>query len=120
MHVLAEGWGLEIDHGDEWLFVRLVSHGDQQSSEPPLAETVWDLAEQTRKHRVAFEIDDRTVLRSWIVGQLILLKKRFEMQRGFFRLTGITPHNYKVIELMGLSERFHNYRDREAAVMGWK
>ncbi len=120
MHALAPGWGLEIDQGDDWMFVRLVSVGEQPSTEPPLAEAVWELAEQSHKHRVAFEIDNGMMLRSWIVGQLILLKKRFEMQQGFFRLTGIGDHNYKVIELMGLGERFHNYRDREAAVMGWK
>lgn len=120
MQALAPGWGLEVEHGDDWMFVRLVSVGDQQSPEPPLAEVVWDLAEQSHKRRVAFEIDSNTMLRSWIVGQLILLRKRFEMEGGFFRLTGIADHNYKVIELMGLAERFHNYRNREAAVMGWK
>ena len=120
MHALAPGWGLEVENGDDWMFVRLSSQGDQQDPEPPLAETVWELAEQAGKNHVAFEIDENTMLRSWIVGQLILLKKRFEMPGGFFRLTGFSPHNYKVIEMMGLGERFHNYRDREAAVMGWK
>lgn len=120
MHALAPGWGLEVDQGDDWMFVRLVSLGEQQSTEPPMAETIWELAEQANKHKVAFEIDGGTMLRSWIVGQLILLKKRFEMKQGFFRLTGFPDHNYRVIEMMGLGGRFHNYRNREAAVMGWK
>ena len=117
---LAEGWRLELDFSSEWLFLRLYCHGYDAESSPPLAERAWSIAEQYDINRIVIEVDHETLLSSYLVGQFILLHKRAHLSDGVMRLCGLTPENYRVIELMHLSDRFPNYPDREHAVMGYR
>lgn len=112
------GWRIAVDQSPEWLFFRLSADADQAEAHPPLAEQMWAIANEHHNFRLVLELDDHLLLSSFLVGQCVLLHKRAHMRGGVFRVCGLSPGNYKVLELMGLAERLPNYDSREAAVMG--
>ena len=117
---LAEGWRLELDFSTEWMFLRLYCDGYNAESSPPLAERAWSIAEQYDIKRIVIEVDHETLLISYLVAQFILLHKRAHLSDGVMRLCDLSRENYRVIELMQLTDRFPNYPDREHAVMGYR
>jgi anti-anti-sigma factor len=116
---LAPEWTLDIDRGPDWLFIRLrPSHGDM--GEFPLAEMIWQKLEQCFCYRVVLELDDVTMLRSWIIGELVRLHKRVMTQGGMMRLSGLSSANEAVLRICRMNERFPAYRNRTDAVMGYR
>jgi anti-anti-sigma regulatory factor len=115
---VAEGWQIHVDESPEWLFVRLTRTEGDSVPEPRIAQVVWDAAQHRGLRRLVFELDGRLILSSFLVGQLVLLHKRAELEHGVFRLCGISDENYRILRMMHLSDRFPNYRSREDAVLG--
>lgn len=115
----APGWRLDADAGPEWLFVRIVRESREAASEPPLAESVWMLAERRGLQRIVLELDGGLLLTSYLIGQVVLLHKRVLLSGGLVRMCGVSAHNYRVLEHMRFADRFPNYPNREAAVMGY-
>jgi anti-anti-sigma factor len=116
---LAPEWTLDIDRGPDWLFIRLrPPHGDM--GEFPLAEMIWQRLEQCFCYRVVLELDDVTMLRSWIIGELVRLHKRVMTQGGMMRLSGLSSANEAVLRICRMNERFPAYRNRTDAVMGYR
>lgn len=115
---LAEGWSLTIDEGPEWLFFRLSQLTDEHDLAPPLAKVVWQHAEHRGRRRLVFELDHHTLLSSYLIGQLVLLHKRAEIEGGVFRLCDFSEYAHQALARMGMASRFPNYRSREEAVMG--
>ncbi|MCU0878193.1 MAG: STAS domain-containing protein [Pirellulaceae bacterium] len=111
-------WSLDIDRGPDWLFVRLRPPRQGDTGEIPLAEMIWERLEQEFCHRVVLELDDVTFLRSWLVGQLVLLHKRVASHEGMMRLCGVSRANEDVLRACRLDGRFPAYRNRTDAVMG--
>jgi anti-anti-sigma regulatory factor len=111
-------WQLSVDESSEWLFFHLQRLGQGFTPEPPLAATVWKIVEERGRRRLVFELHEGTLLTSFLVGQLVLLHKRAVMAQGTFRLCGFSEQNHLTLRLMGLAERFPNFRSREDAVMG--
>ena len=112
------GWRLDVDISPEWLFLRLVRIEAECDPNPPLAERVWSVAEQHGVYRLVFELDAGLLLSSYLVGQMILLRKRAHLQGGVLRLCGLSETNREVLHILGLNEQFPNYGSREDAVMG--
>jgi anti-sigma B factor antagonist len=114
----APGWGLDLDRGPDWLFVRLrpPQHGD--TSEVELAETIWQMMDQSFTHRAVLEMDDIWLLRSWMIGQLVKLHKRIAAEGGLLRLAGLNNSSQEVLRLCRLDDRFPQYDSRSSAVMG--
>ena len=81
----ATGWGLDVDRGPDWIFVR-VHPRDGFDDAPGLAESVWTVLEQHFIYRVVLEIDEIALLHSPIIGQLVLLSKRVHTHGGLLRL----------------------------------
>lgn len=119
---LARGWEIDVDVSEEWLFFRVSGGETMLEPEESLAEAVWSVAEDHQINRLVVELDGGTItmLTSFLVGQLVLLHKRAHLEGGVVRLCGLSPENYETIRLMGLADRFPDYRDREAAVMGYR
>jgi hypothetical protein len=113
----APGWSLAIDDAGDWLFVRLATANDRYS-EPELADAVDGLARQRKRFRVIFEMAADLILHSHLVGELVMLHKRLCLQGGALRLCGFTEYNFEVIRMMQLTDRFHNFPDRQTAVAG--
>ncbi len=115
---IAQGWDLVVDVSPEWLFMRLCVSGENLEPHPPLAERMWELAEENSVVRIVFELGDDVVLTSHVVGQLVLVHKRSYEVGGLLRICGFSDWNYAVLQVRQLADRFPNYGTREDAVMG--
>ena len=117
MLAVALGWELDVERGPDWLLVRIRS-SDRASTEPQLAEGLWNLLERHFTYRVVLELDQVSVLNSHLIGQLVQLYRRVRQHDGVMRLCGLSPYNLEVLRTCRLEDRFLPYRDREEAVMG--
>lgn len=118
MIAVAEGWGLTVDEGPEWVFLRLSRSAGFAAPEPPVAATGWAIAESGGKRRLVFELEPDVALTSFLVGQLILLHKRAELAGGVFRICGFSDAAVATLRVIRVADRFPNYATREDAVMG--
>lgn len=50
------GWVLNVEVTPEWLFLVLCHAGPSVDPTPPLAEHVWQIAEQHSVHRMVLEL----------------------------------------------------------------
>lgn len=117
---LIPGWTLEMDRGPDWLFIRPIPPKDKHHVEVDLAEAIWERMQQQFCHRVVVEMDQIPLLRSWLIGQIVLLHKRVTAQDGLMRLSGMSDSNQDVLHMVRLDDRFPQYADRGAAVMGYR
>lgn len=115
---LVPGWTLETDRGPDWLFIRPVPPAGANGAEVDLAEAIWERMQQQFLHRVVVEMDQIPLLRSWLIGQLVILHKRVAAHDGLMRLCGMSDENQDVLHMLRLDDRFPQYPDRGAAVMG--
>jgi anti-anti-sigma factor len=115
----AAGWGFDVDRGPDWIFVR-VHPRDGFDDAPELAENVWTLLEQHFVYRVVLELDEITLLRSAIIGQLILLSKRVHSHGGLLRLCGVSDNNREVLHTSRLQGALPLFDNRGDAVMGYR
>jgi hypothetical protein len=115
------GWTLETERGPDWLFIRPIPPANvMQSGEVEFAEAIWERMDQQFCYRVVLEMDRIPLLRSWLIGQLVLLHKRVAAHDGLMRLAGMSDGNQDVLHMVRLADRFPQYVDRGAAVMGWR
>ena len=113
------GWTLETERGPDWLFIRPIPPANvMHSGEVEFAEAIWERMDQQFCHRVVLEMDRIPLLRSWLIGQLVLLHKRVTAHDGLMRLAGMSDGNQDVLHMVRLDDRFPQYSDRGAAVMG--
>jgi anti-anti-sigma regulatory factor len=117
---IAPGWQLMIDESSEWLFVRVMRLAGDADLEPPLARAIWGFAENNQTYRLVLEWPSVGPMHSYVIGQLVLLHKRCHQHGGTLRLCAFPPEAYEVLQIMRLADRFPNYRDRQAAVNGWR
>ena len=115
---LTPGWTLEMDRGPDWLFIRPVPSPTAYNAEVDLAEAIWERMDQQFLNRVVVEMDAVPMLRSWLIGQLVILHKRIVSRGGLVRLAGMLDDNQRALEMVHLDDRFPQYTDRGAAVMG--
>lgn len=115
---VAHGWTVDVDRGPDWLFVRL--HGPTSGSTEgnELAEMLWNLLRQHFTNRLVLDLDDLPILKSQLIGQLVLLYKRIHADGGLMRLCGLSAGNQDALRVCRLGDRFPSYRNREDAVMG--
>jgi anti-anti-sigma factor len=107
---------LDVERGPDWVFVR-VNPPDGWDDAPPLADAVWHILEQNFTYRVVLELDQIPLLRSCLIGQLVLLAKRVYNHGGLLRICGLSTHNHEVLSAARLGAILPNYRDRSDAVM---
>jgi anti-anti-sigma factor len=117
---VANGCGLEVERGPDWLFVRVKCPDGRVSEDVPLAEAVWSLLEQHFTRRLILELDEVAILRSSLIGQLVMLHKRIHTHAGLMRICGLSEPNQEVLRTCRLSERFPVYNDRIEAVRGYR
>jgi anti-anti-sigma regulatory factor len=118
MTALVEGWALKVERGPDCLFVHLECAPDASCDFSNLADQVWALLEQHFVYRLVLELDGLPLLRSQLIGQLVLLHKRLAQQGGMMRICGLSARNQQALRTSRLEPRFPQYRDREDAVLG--
>lgn len=107
----------DVDRGPDWVFVRLTGADSDWTESPPVAESIWNVLDQSFTYRVVVELDRVTLLRSYVLGQLVLLARRVHAHGGVLRICGLTPHNQEMLRISRLEELLPGYRDRGEAVM---
>ena len=112
---IANGMLVDIDRGPDWYFVRL--HRSNVSA-IGFAEAVYDLITREWCQRVIIELDELPILKSELVGQLVLLHKRLYTEGGAVRLCGASDDTQAVLKQSRLDDRFPQYANRVDAVMG--
>jgi anti-anti-sigma factor len=113
---VAPGWELSWEGTRDWLFVKIRRNGAEADGAPPLAQQIWDLAEQTSVFQLVLELDEIDVLFSYLIGQLIMLHKRVWAKGGKIRLCGLSQRNQETLYLCRLDDRFPSYPTRQEAV----
>ena len=118
MPATASGqWELEVDRGPDWLFVKVRVPKRYRGDDPPLADLVWEQLQQHFIYRLALELDDVPLMHSYLLGQLLVLRKRILEHDGVMRVCGLSPLNRSVLETHGLDHQIPSYCDRNEAVM---
>ena len=117
---MEQGWKLELDHGPEWLFVRLHAPPGCDADSFDLADSLWGLLNQEFIYRLVLELDELAILRSSVVGAVVRLHKRITAHGGMLRLCGLSDSNQEVLRLNRLHTRFPHYANRKSAVMGYR
>lgn len=106
-----------VERGPNCLFVRLTTWNSITEA-ADLAETLWNLLDQHLTYRLVLELDEVEVLRSFLIGQLVLLHKRICQHGGMLRLCGLSPRNHEALKIARLADRFPAYQNRNDAVRG--
>ncbi len=117
---LGSGWAVEIDRGPDWLFIRLQGQEPFDAAGIELAARLWQLVDQEFVNRLVVEMDNVPVLRSELVGELVRLHSRITSQGGVMRISGLSDENFAVLQSCRLHDRFPQYPDRHAAVLGYR
>ena len=68
-------WGLEVDRGPDWLFVKVRVPKRYRGEDPPLADLVWEQLQQHFVYRLALELDYVVGHAQPLLGQLLVLQK---------------------------------------------
>ena len=110
----------DLDRSPESLFFRVRASTDLRETTSSLAERIWNTARQQAIYHMVVELDGGLFLSSELVGQILRIHKRAYQNGGILRLCGLSDTNYQVLQIAMLGDRLFNFRDREAAVMGYK
>jgi anti-anti-sigma factor len=108
---------LDVERGPDWLFVRVTPPEGDLSAAPSLADAVWAVLEQSFTYRVVLDLEPIALVRSALLGQLVLLAKRVRTHDGLLRLCGMSADNRDVLIASRLDTLLPSYPDRSAAVM---
>ena len=112
-------WGVDVERGPDWLFVRLHPPAVAGVPSMALAEDIWSTIQQHMVHRLVLEMDDVPLLSSHLLGQLLMLHKRIHEAGGIMRLCGLNEQNEQVLRIARLDSRLPHYGHREEAVRGY-
>jgi anti-anti-sigma regulatory factor len=120
MHELSAGWSLDVERGPGWVFVTLhgPTHGDAEGVD--IAEQIWSMLESSMTYRVVIEMQQISLMRSYLIGQLVMLHKRVATHEGTMRLAGMSNDNQTALAASRLDSRFPQFGSREEAVHGYR
>ena len=118
MVVISPGWIMDVERGPDWLIVTVRSEHDNEWDTPPLAETIWQLVEQSFTYRLVLDLGQVPMLHTAIVGQLVHLQKRLSVHDGCLRICGLSERNHDILRTCRLDGFMPHYRDRIDAVLG--
>jgi anti-anti-sigma factor len=117
MEEVCEDWGVDVDRGPDWLFVRL-KPGTQDPGD--MADKLWKLADRHFIYRLVLEMDQVDVLPSRLMGQLVTLQKRVLSRQGSLRLCGLTDQCAEALHVCRLDQALPNFDSRADAVRGYR
>jgi anti-anti-sigma factor len=115
MEEVCEDWGVDVDRGPDWLFVRL-RPGTQEPDD--MADKLWKLADRHFVYRMVLEMNDVDVMPSRLMGQLVTLQKRVLQRQGALRLCGLSDQCAETLHFCRLDQALPNFHTREDAVLG--
>jgi anti-anti-sigma regulatory factor len=117
---VACDWQFDVDRGPDWLLLRAHAPPNGDAEGMPLAEMIWDLMQQHFTRRVALDLSELKILRSVVIGQLVLLHKRIYSHEGLMRIVGLSDDNHRALIACRLHERFPQYATATEAIMAYR
>ncbi len=109
------GWKLDVERGPGWIIVHLDREA-QAEEMPELADWVWSVLRCHGGKRLIVELDDNTLLQSYLIGQLLRLSKRVGFAGGVLRLAGLSSQNVEVLRGCRLDQVFSIYPTPHGAI----
>lgn len=116
---LAPGWRTVLEHGPDWLFVKLYGPHGEDADATGLAESLLLLLREELTRRMVVELDEVEAVSDDFAAELLGLHDQLEAEGGLLRLCGLSrEHQASLREIDGLC-RLPQFRDRAEAVMGF-
>lgn len=110
-------WGVAVERGPDWLFLRLQEDGGAQDGEGrPLAERLWGMIRANRAHRVVLELDRVNAIDDTLIGVIADLESRIRDDGGFVRVCGLSETNLERLRSSGRAEGLPHFESRTEAV----
>lgn len=118
MEIQAPGVRLQSERGPGALVVRILELELDAEGVHDLAMLIWELMERQFSYRLILEMDRVDVLRSVLIGQLLVLYSRIHEHDGLIRVCGLSDYNREVIQQCRLDSHFPLYASRAEAALG--
>lgn len=120
---LAPGWQTELDHGPEWLIVKLYGpHGDEAEAEG-MAESLEMMMQQAFAHRLILELHELKFLPRDLVVELARLQQILSSSNRYLRLCGLSEKNLAALhdhqEDQCAAPPIPHFDNRQHALLGW-
>ena len=89
------GWGLRVERGPDWLFVRLEAATPETvpAARADLAESIWAMLQEHRAHRLVLELDGVEAVADRLVDVITKLGGRLREDGGLLRVCGLSQPN---------------------------
>ena len=116
---LAPGWKTSLEHGPNWLFVKLHGPFGPTADASGIADSIALMMNQDLVDRIVLELDDLIRMPSDFIRELFDLRERVDRQGGVLRLCGLCDEHRDALEARDFSRRFVPFRTREEAVSGF-
>lgn len=120
MQEISAQWSMEIDRGPGWVFIALHGPSNGDADGVAIAEQIWSILESSMTYRVVIEMHQIRLVRSYLIGQLVMLHKRVSTHEGTMRLSGMSDDNQTALAASRLDTRFPQYGNRDEAVHGYR
>jgi anti-anti-sigma factor len=114
---IAPGWELVCEHHQDWLLASIRCPQPSAGDTPPVAERVWNAADEQKLRKVVLVLDGVGILFSYTIGQLVLLQKRLCGNGGALRLAGVSDRNRDAIHICRLGSHLPCFPTREDALL---
>ncbi|MCU0962109.1 MAG: hypothetical protein MUF48_18600 [Pirellulaceae bacterium] len=111
-------WGLHVERGPNWLFIRLIRCPDQPGQLGTLARCIADVLDQHLVNRVVLELNEAACPCERLVVELQQLDAWMQTHHGVLRVCGVPAHYVRRLRRTHFTDRFPLYQDREEAVWG--
>jgi anti-anti-sigma regulatory factor len=100
---------MRLERGPDWLFVRLDGGGRRPSAttEPALADGIWEALQENHAHRVLLELDQVTTIDDDLVATITSLASRIRSAGGMMRLCGLSAVDLKTLRARGGAQVAH-------------
>jgi len=113
----AHDWGVAVERGPDWLFLRLQEDGAAADGEGrPLAERLWGMIRANRAHRVVLELDRVDAIDDILIGAIADVGTRMRGDGGFIRVCGLSEPNLERLRSSGRVNGLPHFESRTAAV----
>lgn len=109
-------WGVAVERGPDWLFLRLHEGGEAGEDLGPLAERLWAMIRVNRAHRVVLELDDVQAVDDTLIDAIVDVGDRLRDDGGFVRVCGLSAGNLARLQSSGRAEGLTHFDSRSAAV----
>jgi anti-anti-sigma regulatory factor len=109
------GWGIAVERGPDWLFLRL-ERGSGQGGQRPLADQLMQLIRVNHAHRVVVEFDGVDPLDDALVDAIAVVGSRVRDDGGLIRVCGLSAGGVRRLESSDQAGDIPHFESRSAAV----